>query len=226
MKPVIGITTPNRLYDFALMCIKSSVRLCGGIPKTLQKLESVQKENVDGLVLGGGTDVFPPLFQDVPKKDYLYDHNRDEMEIAWLRRAELENIPVLAICRGAQMMNIMHKGTLHLNTEDVYKNFRRPRSLFKKIFTRKRIHIQEGSLLHKILDRKTLKVNSIHSQSVKDPGEGIRVVAREDNEIVQAIEYPGRRFYIGVQFHPEFMIYRPSMRALFRGLINAAAANK
>jgi len=222
MRPKIGITTPNTLFHPAYYFIQFSVWLCGGRPVPLRTLDSIERSDIRGLVLGGGTDVFPQLFEGTPKDKYKYDHERDETEIAWLKKAEKENIPVFAICRGAQMMNVMNKGTLHLDVSLAYENAHYPKNLLRKVFYRKRIDIEAGSLFNELTQSDALRVNSMHTQSIDKIGQNLGVTAREKNGVVQAIERPNHSFYLGVQFHPEFMIWRPTMQALFKGLVKAA----
>lgn len=168
---------------------------------------------------------FPALFQDEPepKEDYAYDHDRDEMELYWLRKAESEGLPVLGICRGAQLMNVAGGGKLHLDVSLVYKKAIYPANWFSYIFYRKKIAIQNGSLLHKILGRTIVRVNSIHKQSIAELADGLVVTAKEDNGVIQAIEKPGHNFYLGVQFHPEFLIYSKIFRRIFEQLVFEAS---
>jgi len=223
MRPRIGITAPRRGMRAPYYLIKFSVWLCGGRPVPLTRLETVGTKSVDGLVLGGGTDVFPALYKTTPKDAYRYDHDRDAVELAWLTEAEKCHIPVLGICRGAQMMNVMNEGTLHLDVSQAYEDADYPKSLWRKAVFRKGIAIEADSLLARLVGTLRLRVNSMHSQSIDRPGRALTVTAREANGVVQAIERPGHPFYLGVQFHPEFMIYRPSMRAVFRGLVGTAS---
>jgi putative glutamine amidotransferase len=161
------------------------------------------------------------LFQLDPKENYLYDRPRDEMEIAWLKRAEKETIPVLGICRGAQMMNVMNGGALHMNVRIAYENADYPEGLWHEITYRKSIKITQGSLLHKLMGTNEWRVNSIHSQSIERLGDRLEITAREHNGVVQGIERPNHPYYLGVQFHPEFMIYQSKMRSIFKGLVDA-----
>lgn len=172
--------------------------------------------------------MFPALFQDEPepKKDYTYDHDRDEMEMYWLRKAENEGLPVLGICRGAQLMNVAGGGKLHLDVSKAYEKADYPASWLSHIFYRKKITIQNGSLLHKILGRTIVRVNSIHKQSIAEIAPGLIVTAKEDNGVIQAIEKPGHNFYLGVQFHPEFLIYKRIFRKLFKKLVGQSVPKK
>lgn len=221
-KPVIGITAPNKRFHIPYYLIRFSVWLCGGLGLPLRHKETVDNREVDGLVIGGGTDVFPGLFQNDPKQNYFYDHDRDEMEIGWLKRAEKENIPVLGICRGSQIMNVMNGGTLHMDVSLAYEKAHYPKSVLRKMFFRKPITVVENSKLYELLGLKRIKVNSMHSQSIDQLGNNLEIVGQEDNGVIQGIERPGHAYYLGVQFHPEFLIYRPSMRRIFKGLIKAA----
>jgi putative glutamine amidotransferase len=231
-RPLIGITTPQRFFHLAYYFIRLSVFVCGGKSVPLKNINSLEKYNLDGLVIGGGTDVFPGLYQNDPKQDYHYDRERDEMEMAWLRKAELENIPVLGICRGAQMMNVVHGGSLHLDVSLVYEDAEYPKALWRQLFFRKTIFAQESSLLQTLTKKTQMRVNSMHTQSIDDLGDNLEVVARERNGIVQAIERKTpHNYYLGVQFHPEFLIGRKDMRSIFKGLVDTAkdrkkAANK
>lgn len=222
-RPVIGITTPNKKFNSAYYAIKLAVWLSGGRPVPLKTMQSLNEVHIDGLLVGGGTDVFPQLFKENPKVDYSYDHERDEMEIAWLKRAENDGIPVFAICRGAQMMNVMNGGRLHMNVSESYENAIYPKGLMRYITFRRWVTVADDSLLKRITGRQRMQVNSMHTQAIAKLGRNLRIVAQEDNGVVQAIERPDHPFYVGVQFHPEFMVYRSHMRRLFRGFIKAAA---
>ena len=227
-RPIIGITKPDRKDNLAYSCIWLSVWLAGGKPVKITHRNAQSVQDVDGLVLGGGSDVFPALFQDepTPKENYIYDHDRDEMELFWLRKAERQKIPILGICRGAQLMNVGRGGALHMDVRLAYENAHYPTGWLDHLFYRKMIHIEKGTLLHKILGKDKMRVNSIHKQSISDLAPDLKITAKEDNGVIQAIENPAYPFWLGVQFHPEFLIYRRVFRGFFKHFIKAARDTK
>jgi putative glutamine amidotransferase len=178
---------------------------------------------LDGLLLSGGSDVHPVLFQSPPKAGYAYDLPREAMEIAWLRQAGAADLPTLGVCRGAQLMNVVAGGALHMDLAEAFEDTRYPSHWLEQIWFRKRARIVAPSRLADIVGDEDLWVNSVHSQAVDRLGEGLTISACETNGAVQAIEDPGRRFWLGVQFHPEFLIHRRRCRAIFEAFTAAAA---
>lgn len=221
-RPVIGYTTQNSSFDFLKWLTAVAIWLTGGRPVRLRPFRPRYEDKIDGLIIGGGTDVYPAHFKAELKPNYKYDIDRDALEMNWLKKAEQENLPVLGICRGAQLMNVSRGGTLHIDIAKVYENAKYPSSTLAQIFFRKNINITEGSLLEKLLKTKRLPVNSMHSQAVDIVGENLLISSQEDNGIVQSIEDPQKAFYIGVQFHPEALIYQKRFRNIFAALNEAA----
>jgi putative glutamine amidotransferase len=127
--------------------------------------------------------------------------------------------PILGVCRGAQMLNVALGGTLHLDIYEVYEAAPKMRT----VLPRKDVSLLPGTSLRDICDRAELRVNSLHHQSVDELGDGLRIAARDDHDIVQAIEYtnPADHFLLGVQWHPEFLLYRPSQRRIFASFMKA-----
>ena len=223
-RPLIGITKPSTGDNLAFLCICLGVWLAGGRPVRLTASAPHAQDRIAGLVLGGGADVFPGLYDTAPKRGYAYDRTRDEMEIEWARRAEAENIPVLGICRGAQLLNVIAGGTLHLEVRKAYKDIDYPSTTLGHIFYRKTVLIAPGSRLARAIRADRTRVNSIHKQAIDDVGDGLAVTAQERNGVVQAIEGAGPRFTLGVQFHPEFLLHRAAFRRIFRDFVDAARA--
>lgn len=223
-RPLIGVTKPSHgdLVSFWCACVSlwlsgaRIVAITGAAPQTALDL--------DGLVLTGGADVHPTLFGTPPKSGYAYDVAREAAELDWVRRAWEMDLPTLGICRGAQLINVAAGGGLHMDVAAAFRETRYPSHWLEQIHFRKRIHIEPGSRLAGVVGPAPLGVNSIHRQAIDDLGGGLQVSAHEANGAIQAIEDPGRRFWLGVQFHPEFLFYRSRFRALFKAFVAAAAA--
>jgi len=148
------------------------------------------------------------------------DPARDALELALIARAEATGLPVLGICRGAQLLNIHAGGTLHQNLSGFYTE--RPHRW--TVFPRKAIALAPSSRLQATIGRGRCEVNSLHKQAVDAIGEGLTVVARDDRGVVQGIENAAHRFWIGVQWHPEYLPQVPEQRRLFAALVEAARA--
>jgi putative glutamine amidotransferase len=150
------------------------------------------------------------------------DPARDELESGLLSHALREDLPVLGICRGAQLLNVQLGGTLHRGLEDFYVE--RPNRW--TVLPRKQVRIELGSRLHSVLGVAKAAINSLHRQAVDRLGTGLRAVATEDNGVVQAVELAEHAFAIGVQWHPEYIPQRPEQRRLFRELVRAATLRR
>ncbi len=223
-RPVIGITKPERGDWPAYAAMKLAVWIAGGKPIRITARAPREPEAIDGLIFGGGSDVYPKRYQATEKAGYRYDLAREEVEESWADRAFQHDIPVLGVCRGCQMLNVLVGGTLHQDL-DVFPDQDYPTGPFGYLFFRTKITVDEGSGLHRYLRRDRIGVNSIHQQAIDQLGEGLTVTAREDNGLVQAVEHSRHAFFLGVQFHPEFLIYRRPFRKLFTALIDAARAH-
>lgn len=224
-RPKIAITKPDGKEFLSYLCVAIAVRLAGGRPFPLTAETIDDETTFDGIVVGGGQDVFPMLYDDTPKHGYAYDQPRDAMDIKLVARARQENIPMLGICRGAQLMNVARGGSLHLDTSAAYENANYPDSLWAKIFFRKKIVTEPGSIIRQSIGERVASVNSLHKQAAKTLGHGLTATAREENGVVQAIEDPQMTFFLGVQFHPEFLIHRSQFRRIFSFLVESARRN-
>lgn len=148
------------------------------------------------------------------------DTARDKLEYALLEQALDDDIPVLGICRGMQLLNVFLGGTLFKSITEFYMEEPQVRTILPQVLVR----LEPGLRLQKVFQREKLRVNALHDQAVDDLGEGLCISAQELNGVVQAIEHMGREFVIGVQWHPEFLQQKKEQRRLFRAMVQAANA--
>ena len=172
---------------------------------------------IDGLVIGGGDDIATDLYGATAAYDNTADRARDEMELAAIKRARVDNKPILGICRGAQLINVAAGGTLYSDISEL----RRSTSNRVNPLACKPIALKRRSRLAAIVGSSRLRVNSLHHQAVHGLGSGIQASARDADGFVQAIEARNAAFVIGVQWHPEYLCYRPAQYRLFRALVAA-----
>jgi putative glutamine amidotransferase len=146
-----------------------------------------------------------------------FDRERDVLELDMLDFAVAHGLPVLGICRGAQLLNVFLGGTLFPEIRDFYTE-----EPLRTVLPRKTVALEPDSRLSSIVRSTTFRVNALHHQSVRTLGRGLRAVARDQAGVVQAIEDPDQPFRIGVQWHPEYIPQHDRQLALFKALVRAA----
>ena len=237
---VIGITGHTdqsaRLPNLPLFAIHQpyvrAVELGGGAPVIVPPYVDEKKlhaifECLDGLILSGGGDVSPALYgEEGGELLWLVDEQRDQTELALARWALAKGMPLLAICRGLQVLNVATGGTL---VQDIstqipdslpHSSPVAGRPLSSVVHT---VEVASGSRLAMLLGAGELGVNSAHHQAAQTIGTGLAVAARAPDGVVEGLELAEHPFCIGVQWHPEVMVEsRPVMRRLFEGLVEAA----
>jgi putative glutamine amidotransferase len=226
---VIGITTCRKLEDY-----RQSILHVGGEPRILDASMAVDDAlaGVHGLLLTGGEDVAPAKYGEEPHPTVVNDESgRDDFEIALIAAARGRGLPIFAICRGVQVLNVASGGTL---VQDIPSQLpgsiehslpippNQPYSLAHDVW------LEKDSLLSKLMgerlsDADTCAVNSRHHQAVKDLGRGFRVSATAPDGVIEAIEDPTVPFCLGVQWHPENFFRTGEFRPLFEGFLEAAA---
>ncbi|KPQ20540.1 MAG: para-aminobenzoate synthase amidotransferase component PabA [Halomonas sp. HL-93] len=146
------------------------------------------------------------------------DPARDELELTLLEYFIPLHTPVLGICRGAQLINVHLGGTLDPDIYTTHEGLKRRRT----VLPRKTVDIVGASQLHRLLGVTWCRVNSLHHQAVNQAGQGIDIVARDRDGLVQGIESRDHDFLIGVQWHPEWLIFNRPQQRLIRALVAAA----
>ena len=221
-KPVIAITGPQRGAFGPRFLVAMVVRFYGGKPLQIRPKDT-EYVNYDGVVITGGHDIEPVLYAAKPEVEQNYDIERDKLEMAVIEDALARKLPLLGICRGAQLLNISRGGSLFQEL----RTRRKKTSHRWTVLPLKTLCIVDepatkDSRLAKLLGRKNTRINSLHNQGIDRVGDGLNVVGRDLDGIVQAIEDPSADFLIGVQWHPEFLFYLTKHRTLFRELVKKA----
>jgi putative glutamine amidotransferase len=232
-RPAIGITIgydedrPDRHLlreDYV-----KSVVVSEGLPYVLapvfERDIAALLDRLEGLVLTGGSDVDPSIYGEAPHPQLgPVFRERDDFELALCREALRRDLPILAICRGHQVLNVATGGTLIQDLPsqqsgggvDHDPDTERAERVHE-------VRIQDGCRLRRLLGQETVGVNSFHHQAIRDLGPGLVATAWSPDGVVEAVEEPSRRFVVGVQWHPEsFWREAPGFRPLFRALIEEA----
>lgn len=201
MKPIILISPSfaleNSRYTLANF-YATAVKKSGGISvicpyENYDDIEEIL-ENIDGLILSGGGDIDASFFNEpLSEKAMLVDKNRDKFEIELCKMAVKRNMPILAICRGVQVLNVALGGNIiqHIDghVEDDYE------------LTHK-INVVKGSYFDELFDDDEFVVNSIHHQALNELSSDFDVLAYCD-DVIEAVKHKNKDFIVGVQFHPE-----------------------
>ncbi len=232
--PVVGITTYLEQARTGVWDVRSavlpevylnSVTDAGGIavllppqPPTPEAVDRVL-DAVDALVLSGGADVDPALYgQDPHERTSVPRSDRDAWELALLRGAIERDLPFLAICRGAQLLNVALGGTLHQHLPDVVGHTRHQQG--NAVFTTSTVRTVAGTRLAALIGE-TSDAQCYHHQAVDQLGSGLVISAQDDDGVIEGIEVPGEQFILGVQWHPE---ERLDDLRLFAAVVEAARA--
>jgi putative glutamine amidotransferase len=242
MQPLIGVTageTINQLYPHSPAVQGQSYTYidaivhAGGAPIILPQTGDVRVlrrlyEECQGILFSGGNDLDPASYSEKPTdKTTDFSAKRDRQEIQLLKWALEDNKPVLAICRGMQLINVVQGGTLYqdISTElpdtGVHNISAEKKRESRIVHT---LRIKPDSQLAKILGVSELGTNAYHHQAIKKIGRDLAVTAWAEDDVVEAIEMPNMRFVIGVQSHPESLESKiePRWLELFSAFVKAS----
>lgn len=221
MAALIGVTGPDSRLPLAWWASWLALALGGGralhlTPATWRRYRG---RALAALVIGGGDDIDAALYgQDTGRAPA--DPERDAFEIALIEFALDQGLPLLGICRGAQLINVVLGGSLHPDIRPLRRHTSNRRTPLAR---KTAIGCGEGRLA-RIIGQPRWRINSLHHQAVDRLGSGLAVVARDRDGLVQAIESRTGNYVLGVQWHPEYLPYLSHQRRLFRDLVLAAQA--
>jgi putative glutamine amidotransferase len=248
VRPLIGVTTseirrtesmepipqaePPARFEMALgLPYLRGLEAAGGLPVVMPPLEEDAIESLldrfDGICLSGGPDLDPSGYGAEPHPALgPTEPELDRFELAVARRADAREMPILAICRGTQALNVVRGGILHQHLPEISTEIaHRQRTPGQE--TSHPVAIEAGSKLAAAIGDGSIEVgdeldvNSFHHQAIDRLGEGLRVSARAPDGTIEAVEDPDRPFLIGVQWHAETLVHRSYEAALFRRFVDA-----
>lgn len=235
--PLIGIITYGRNADrhFSLPAeYVESVRRAGGIPVLMPPGEPRLHdwlETVDGLIIAGGCDVEPQLYGGPGHETIqLVDPERDQDEVALIHQSVEIGMPILAVCRGLQVLNVAFGGDLHADISSAFPDAIEHRRVVGENKNEPEPHevtLDPGSRLAGVMQGNRFDAPSMHHQAIDELGDGLVVVGHAPDGIIEAVEMPEHPWLLAVQWHPELAAAeQPEHQRLFDALVQTAQGNE
>jgi putative glutamine amidotransferase len=243
-KPIIGIT-PSPMEDkqehgtftrYAMATTYTeAVEAAGGVPLVIPPQAGNIDEIlsvVDGLLLSGGGDIDPAIYGDseVHEETYGIHDGRDALELALVKQAVAQDIPMLCICRGIQVLNVALGGTLIQDIPGQYSSeieHAQQRAGIQKDEPGHTVRVTPGSLLARTYGAESIEVNSFHHQALRDIAPDLEINGVSPDEIVESVARPASGWMLGVQWHPEMMFRaHPEHLKPFAALVGEASKRK
>jgi putative glutamine amidotransferase len=233
-RPLIGITVDTAddsppQYE-SPMAYATAVEKAGGVPLLLpyrinHALIPQIVDHLQGVLFSGGNDLDPSLYGETyHPKAVPIDPDRQRFELALMAEVENRRMPALGICLGSQLMNVYRGGSLHQFLPDIPRDQSLEHRNLNKAYPRHGIQLVPDSLATAAIGHQQVDGNTAHKQSVKTPGRGLRIIATSRDGIVEGIEDPSFPLFLGVQWHPERLHAEKDHLALFKLLVDKAAA--
>jgi len=237
-RPVIGIVgnllveqggfSPGMERSYVNNDYVAAVERAGGIPLILpvvrgQDVAERQTECADALLISGGYDIDPLLYGEEPHRalEFVY-RDTDIFQLRTIKTALAKGQPLLAICKGIQLLNVACGGTIYQDLDEIPDSFVKHSQNRKRSCPSHTVVAEEGSVIAELLGT-TFPVNSYHHQAVKDVGRGLKVTSRAMDGVAESLEMEGEPFVVGVQWHPEMMMSGgDDMLPLFLRLVEEA----
>ena len=223
--PIIAIAPCAKPHDY-----EEAITRAGGVVRTIDYTKDSPADVVGasaGILLPGGGDLLPSIYGEPAHPSFsAAESGRDDYELELTRRALEADVPLFAICRGIQVLNVARGGTLVQDIPEELGNSLNHTLREPSFAIAHDIWIAEGSLLQRLMretvEGDTCPVNSRHHQSVKALGQGLVATATAPDGVIEAVEDSGKRFCLGVQWHPENFYRTGEFRALFEAFVAAA----
>ena len=236
VRPLIGVTTsevrvaprfphtpqadPPRPEMALGLSYSQAIAAAGGVPVVLPPVDIEGIEpllgRLAGVCLSGGPDLHPGAYGAEPQQQLGPTWPElDAYELALARRADALGVPLLAICRGMQTLNVARGGTLHQHIDGHRQDVPCEHPSHS-------VEVAADSLLGVLVAARRIGVNSFHHQAIAAVGHGLRPVAWADDGVIEAVEAHGARFLLGVQWHAEGLVARAEQRALLTAFVDAA----
>lgn len=244
MKPVIGITCnfddrdeigmvshmggAGQKWQFLADNYITSVEKAGGVPVILpicDNMETVKDmvSRIDGVLISGGNDIDPRRYGERAKSccgTILPKRDDQDLALACYVLEETDK-PILAICRGIQVLNVAAGGSLYQDLEEEGGFEHHFMDMYPQNRISHEITARAGSKIRQIYGKNQIGVNSFHHQAVRNPGNGLAITAVSEDGVPEAIEREGSRFVVGVQWHPEKMEDSAEQQKIFQALVSA-----
>ena len=233
-KPVIGITLDNEelgnYSKYPWYAIRHnylhSVELYGGIPFPLFHSKQNIKNFfhlIDGLIITGGNfDIDPKMYGQKSQGSRKIKNNRSNFEISICKKTLNSQKPILGICGGEQLLNVVCGGTLIQDISKVNYNTLQHEQQNPRNETSHQVNIKKGTKLNSIIKKKIIKVNSAHHQAINKLGKNLIISGYASDGIIESIEHKKHKWCIGVQWHPEFLITNED-NLLIKDFVKAAS---
>ena len=235
-RPLIGITS-GLIHNSAGSPVcqvgqayTAAIQKAGGLPIIIPlglegEVLAALLARLDGILFTGGSDIDPQRYHGQPHpRVYGISPERDALEFALIDQTLAADKPLLAICRGVQVLNVALGGSLYTHIQDQHQEARK-HDWFPNFPRDKRAHTVSltcGSKLHSIYGADEIWVNSLHHQGIDRVGDGLKAIGFAPDGLVEGLEVEGAHFALGVQWHPECLPDDPGSQALFRAFIEAS----
>lgn len=233
--PVVLVTGPDKRFKFGWWVSQLLLKKYGLEPKYVTASTGNKYKNVDGVVIGGGDDIEPSHYGLVGDDTGSYDKARDRMELDVASKALAADVPILGICRGAQLLNIALGGNLHADIRTLRRKTPKRNSILpaklayllkmdaaKYLISASHFLQEKAEPVSDEIECKHqkmhIRINQLHHQAIDKLGLGLKVIAKDDDGFIQAVAEKGAAggSILGVQWHPEYMPYSKVQRGIFK----------